>query len=162
MAPILRRQLRNCERQTSDTSVPLLKLLRNAEMSTRVYTTPTKPAGPRSIRSGICGSRCLCGSAWAYPTTSGHAAGPASPGDALSVQAEAGSGFAITEEVMASQELLRNANLRSAWDIPSKTAALQLQRDRTGQHLPAKASYITVNPKSGSLHKHQKLVRAAI
>ena len=34
---------------------------------------------------------------------------------------------------MASQELLRNANLRSARDIPSKTAALQLQRDRTGQ-----------------------------
>ncbi len=50
----------------------------------------------------------------------------------------------------------------SPFDIPSKTFAQQLQRDLAGQHPPAKASYITVNPKSGSLHKHQKLVRAAI
>lgn len=131
MPPILRRQLRNCEQQISDTSVPLLKLLRNAEMSTRVHSTSKRQRCPRSDGSTGGATRRLCGSAWAYQTTGGHTAGPADLGHALSVQTEARTGFAITEEVMASQELLRNAKLRSAWEI-WKRASSSLQMSEVG------------------------------
>ena len=115
MALIVRRQLQKCELLTSDTGVPIEQLMRNAEMNTCVFTTPTEQAGTRFLGSRGCSTRCLCAIAWADPTTSGHTAGPAKLGGALSDQTEAKPGSAISEALMLSQELMRNAKASSTF-----------------------------------------------
>ena len=161
MAPILRRLLQKCEQQTSDTGVSEVNLLRYAEMNTCVHTTSTQHAGTRSIGSGGCGTQRLCTSAWANSATSGHATGSANLGNALSGQAQARPSSAISKEAMTPQELLRNANTRSAWEVPTQSIAQKLQRDLQGQHAPAKASYFHIT-KPEDAHRSQRIARAAI
>lgn len=62
---------------------------------------------------------------------------------------------------MASQELLRNAKPRTAWDIPAKSIAQGLQRDLAGAHSPTKASYFHIH-KSSDVYRSQRIAKAAI
>lgn len=50
---------------------------------------------------------------------------------------------------------------KSAWDIPVKTFAQQLQRDLSGQHKPAKASYFHISKPADTL-RAQRISKAAI
>lgn len=50
---------------------------------------------------------------------------------------------------------------RSAWEVPKKSIARQLQRDRQGAHAPVPKSYFHI-PKAGSFHSTQRIAKAAI
>lgn len=161
MAPILRRQLRKSEQQTSDTGVSEVNLMRYAEMKACAYTTTTPKAGARSDGPGGCSTRCLCASTWAYSQRSRYSAGTADIGHALQGQTQAWASAAISKEDMSQQELLRYANVRFAFDIPRQTVARAIQKDLAGAHAPAKASYFHI-PKAGSHHRSQRIAKAAI
>lgn len=50
---------------------------------------------------------------------------------------------------------------RSAWDIPSKTFAQDMQRCQSSAHAPVKASYFHI-PKAADTYRSQRIARVAI
>lgn len=49
----------------------------------------------------------------------------------------------------------------SAWEIPLKSIAQDMQRCRAGAHNPAKASYFQI-PKAVDVQRSQRIAKAAI